>query len=93
MKKDFTNIGRKDFAGLAVDSGAIRILGVTIMAKVQSRAPATFARWVNRLCPSLEVVCGHGWLTVFEQMGKAIPNSIHNERINSPARKGLKLSR
>ena len=26
-------------------------------------------------------------------MGKAIPNSIHNERINSPAGKGLKLSR
>lgn len=26
-------------------------------------------------------------------MGKAIPDSVHNERINSPAGKGLKLPR
>lgn len=30
---------------------------------------------------------------MFGQRGKAIPNSVHNERINSPAGKGLKLSR
>ena len=48
-RRDFTNIGRRGFAGHAVEPRAIRILVVITMAKIQSRAPATFARWVTRL--------------------------------------------
>ena len=68
---------------------AIRVLVATTMAKVRRRAPATFARWVdwNSDCGSRLADCR------FEQMGKAIPNRVHHERVNSPAGKGLKLSR